>query len=108
MGGELRAGSELAAEQAVTQYRVDPARPWAESIDHRPPPNTLLVRYSATRVVENDARAHNSPNGLYRVARQVIVWRSWMQLMRHLGRDAQPVIADRDLCHLPVLRPCEP
>src|SRR2546423_15647806 len=86
MGIELeqRAGNELAAEQAVTQYRGDPARPWAESIDHRLPPNALLLRYSATRVVAHDARSHNSPFGLDRVAQQVIVWRSWMQLMRHL------------------------
>src|SRR5919199_7000695 len=68
MGRELRAGSELAAEQAVTQYHVDPARPWAESIDHRLPPNALLVCYSATSVVENHGRVRNSPLGLYRVA----------------------------------------
>src|SRR5205807_1295604 len=52
--------------------------------DHRLPPNALLLRYSATRVVAHDARSHNSPFGLDRVAQQVIVWRSWMQLMRHL------------------------
>src|SRR5205085_7564641 len=70
VGRELRAGSELATEQAVTQYRVDPARTRAESIDHRLPPNALLLRYSATRVVENDARAHNSPFGLKRGVQQ--------------------------------------
>ena len=64
VGGELRAGSELAAEQAVTQYRVDPARPWAESIDHCLLSNALLLLYSATSVIENDGRVRNSPTGL--------------------------------------------